>query len=308
MTTMTRNHTIEYMLDGLPELTLTNHRGDIHVHHDGGPGEVRITLTSRQPVDFDAVESGADGNRVTVTVPRLQSDGSPGISFNLGPLSWALGGGGATVDADVHLAPEARVSLETHLGDIVIQGRAGRTAAKTGAGDIVADTCESAVMTTGTGDIRLPHVGSATLNTGAGDISVDDCSGRVEIRTGTGDVHVGSSKGQLVVVSGAGDVHAVLAAGSAEIRTGMGDLTIEVPQRRGRLAGPDDRHGRRAQHSAVPRGAGARRAVREHHCPQRGRGRVGRAGRQLLVNDHAPLEPTDRGPRNLCSAGPCPFA
>ena len=133
------------------------------------------------------------------------------------------------MDADVHLAPEARVSLETHLGDIVIQGRAGRTAAKTGAGDIVADTCESAVMTTGTGDIRLPHVGSATLNTGAGDISVDDCSERVEIRTGTGDVHVGSSKGQLVVVSGAGDVHAVVDAGSAEVRTGMGDLTIQVP-------------------------------------------------------------------------------
>jgi hypothetical protein len=228
MTTTTRTRTLEYTLDGLPELSLTNHRGDIRLSHDGAAGEVRITLTSNQPVDFDAVESGVDGNRVTVNVPRLPSEGTSGISFNLGAFSFALGGG-LSVDADVHCAPDAQITLETHQGDIVIQGRSGRTAAKTGAGDIVADTCESAVMSTGAGDIRLPRAGSATLNTGAGDISIEDCSGRLEIRTGTGDIHVGSSKGQLSIVSGAGDVHAVVDDGSAEVRTGMGDVTIQVP-------------------------------------------------------------------------------
>jgi len=228
MSTTTRSHTIEYTLDGLPELTLANHRGDIHVSHDGAPGEVRITLTSNHAVDFGAVEHRADGNRVAVTIPRLASDATSGMSFTLGALSWALGGG-VTVDADVHCAPEAQLSLETHQGDITIQGRAGSTAAKTGAGDIAAEACATAVMTTGAGDIRVSRTGSATLNSGAGDVSVEDCTGRLEIRTGTGDIHVGSSRGQLTIVSGAGDVQAVVDEGNAEVRTGMGDVTVQVP-------------------------------------------------------------------------------
>lgn len=228
MTTMTRSHTLEYTLDGLPELTLRNHRGDIHVHHDAAPGEVRVTVTSNQPVDFDLVESRVDGTRVSVAIPHLPAEGTSGISFNLGALSFALGGG-LRVDADVHCPPEAALTLETRYGDIDIRGRSGRTAAKTGAGDIAAEACDSAVMSTGAGDIRLPRVGAANLNSGAGDISVEDASGRLEIRTGTGDVHVGSSRGQLSIVSGAGDVHAVVDEGSAEVRTGMGDVTIQVP-------------------------------------------------------------------------------
>lgn len=228
MPTMTRSHTLDYTLDGLPELTLNNHRGDIHVLHDGAPGEVRITLTSNQSVDFDLIESRVDGTRVAVTIPHLQADGTSGIAFNLGVFSFALGGG-PRVDADVHCPPEAHLALETKYGDIDIRGRSGRTAAKTGAGDIVAEACQSAVMSTGAGDIRLPRVGSANLNSGAGDISVEDATGRLEIRSGTGDVHVGSSKGQLSIVAGAGDIHAVVEEGSAEVRTGMGDVTIQVP-------------------------------------------------------------------------------
>lgn len=229
MSTMTRSHTLEYTLDGLPELTLNNHRGDLHVVHDAAPGEVRITLTSNQPVDFGRVEARVDGNRVTVTIPHLPADGASGISFNLGALSFALGGG-LRVDADVHCPPDAHLGLDTKYGDIDVRGRSGRTTARTGAGDIVAEDCASAVMSTGAGDIRLPRVGSATLNSGAGDVSVEEGFGRLEIRTGTGDVHVGSAKGELSIVSGAGDVHAVVDEGSAEVRTGMGDVTVQVPR------------------------------------------------------------------------------
>ena len=228
MNTITRSHSLEYTLDGLPELTLNNRHGDIHVLHDGAPGEVRVTLTSNQPVDFDLVEARVDGTRVTVMIPHLPAEGTSGISFNLGALSFALGGG-LRVDADVHCPPDAALSLETKYGDIDIRGRSGRTAAKTGAGDIVAEACDSAVMSTGAGEIRVLRVGSANLNSGAGDVSVEDASGRVEIRTGTGDVHVGSSKGQLSIVSGAGDVHAAVLEGSVEVRTGMGDVTVQVP-------------------------------------------------------------------------------
>ena len=154
MPTMTRSHTLEYTLDGLPELTLNNHRGDIHVLHDGAPGEVRITLTSNQSVDFGLIESRVDGTRVAVTIPHLPADGTSGFSLNLGVFSFALGGG-LRVDADVHCPPEAHVALETKYGDIDIRGRSGRAAAKTGAGEIVAEMCHSAVLSTGAGDIRL---------------------------------------------------------------------------------------------------------------------------------------------------------
>ena len=105
MNTMTRIHSLEYTLDGLPALTLNNHRGDILVVPDGAPGEVRITLTSNQPVDFD-LEARADGTRVTVMIPHLPAEAAAGISFNLGALSFALGGG-LRVDADVHCPPDS---------------------------------------------------------------------------------------------------------------------------------------------------------------------------------------------------------
>lgn len=228
MTTITSNHTLEYTLDGLPELTLHNHRGDVRVIHDGAPGEVRITLTSNHPVDVDLVDARVDGTRVAVTIPRLSAEGTSGVSFNLGALSFAVGGG-SRVDVEVHCPPEAALALETKYGDIDIRGRSGRTTAKTGAGDVVAEDCGDAVISTGAGDVRLTRVGSAKLNTGAGDILVEDASEGLEVRTGSGDVHVGSSKGRLVIASGAGDVHAVVGEGSAEIRTGMGDVTVQVP-------------------------------------------------------------------------------
>jgi hypothetical protein len=228
MTTITRNHTLEFTLDGVPELTLHNHRGDLQVLHDAAPGEVRITLTSSQPVDVDLVESRVDGTRVAVTIPRLPAEGASGLSFSLGALSFAVGGG-PRVDVDVHCPPEAALALETKYGDIDIRGRSGKATAKTGAGELVAEDCVDAVFATGAGDIRLSRVGSAKLNTGAGDISVEDASGRLDVRTGAGDVHIGSSKGQLAINVGAGDVHAAVDEGSAEVRTGMGDVNVQVP-------------------------------------------------------------------------------
>lgn len=228
MTTMVRSHTLEYTFDGLPELTLNNHRGDIRVVHDAAPGEVRVTLASSQPVDVGSIDSRVDGTRVTVVIPRLSAEGASGLSFSLGALSFAVGGG-PRVDVEVHCPPEAALSLETRYGDIDIRGRSGKTAAKTGAGDIVAEDCQSAVISTGAGDIRLPRVGEGKLNSGAGSVSVEDASGRLEVRTGSGDVHVGSATGPLVISSGAGDVHAVVAEGSVEVRTGMGDVVIQVP-------------------------------------------------------------------------------
>jgi len=71
MNTLTQTHTLEYVLDVLPHLRLTNQKGDIRIYHDAEPGVVNLRLHSHRPVSFDDVQATSDGTTVTVNIPQL---------------------------------------------------------------------------------------------------------------------------------------------------------------------------------------------------------------------------------------------
>ena len=88
----TSSHELAYSVDGVAEFDLRNHRGDIRVVADAGPGEVSVSLRSHRPVDFGRIEQRHEGNRVTIVIPPLSSpEGGAGFSFKLGGLSFATG-------------------------------------------------------------------------------------------------------------------------------------------------------------------------------------------------------------------------
>lgn len=228
MMTTAKHHTIEYVLDTLPDLHLTNHRGDITVSHDAGVGDVRIELHSHQPVDFEAVTARVDGSAVRVEIPPIHGDG-PGISFSLGSFSWAAGSAGIAIDVEIHLPEGATVDVETRQGDIDVRGAAGRVAAKTGAGDLQVGDAAGVTVHTGAGDISTGRIGGGSLRTGTGDIRIQHCAQDTEISSGSGDVTVLDSATALRITTGAGDVNVMLSGGRVDVRSGMGDVTIQVP-------------------------------------------------------------------------------
>ncbi len=230
MNTATQTHTLEYVLDGLPQLRLHNHKGDIRVHHDAEPGVVNVRLHSNRPVSFEDIQAGVEGTTVTVNIPQLsEADSGAGLSFRIAGLSLFAGFRGATVDVEVHLPPGAEIALETGYGDISVSGTSGDAAAKTGAGNVNIPDAARVTLHSGAGDVSVGRIGGGTLRTGAGDIGIERSSGDTELNSGSGDVTVLDAIGTLRIHTGAGDVNASLSEGRIEVRSGMGDIIVRVP-------------------------------------------------------------------------------
>lgn len=230
MSTLTQTHTLEYVLDALPRLRLTNTKGDIRVHHDAEPGVVRVRLNAHRPVSFDDVQASSDGTTVTVNIPQLnESDSGSSLSFRIAGISLFAGFRGATVDVEVHLPPQAEVALETGYGDITVSGTSGDAAAKTGAGDVNIPAAARVTLHSGAGNVSVGRIGGGTLRTGAGDIGIEQSTGDTELNSGSGDVTVLDAAGTLRIHTGAGDVNAALSEGTIEVRSGMGDIIVRVP-------------------------------------------------------------------------------
>jgi hypothetical protein len=230
MSTMTQTHTLEYVLDVLPHLRLTNQKGDIRVYHDAEPGVVNLRLHSHRPVSFEDVQASSDGATVTVNIPQLsESDSGSSLSFRIAGLSLFAGFRGATVDVEAHVPAGAQISLETGYGDITVSGTSGDAAAKTGAGDVNVPEAARVTLHSGAGNVSVGQVGGGTLRTGAGDISIERCSGDTELNSGSGDVTILDAVGTLRIHTGAGDVNASLSEGRIEVRSGMGDIIVRVP-------------------------------------------------------------------------------
>jgi hypothetical protein len=230
MTTMTQTHTLEYVLDALPHLRLTNQKGDIRVYHDAGPGVVTLRLHSHRSVSFDDVQAGSDGATVTVNIPQLsEADSGSSLSFRIAGLSLFAGFRGATVDVEAHVPPGAEISLETGFGDISVSGTSGDAAAKTGAGDVSIPEAGRVALYSGAGNVSVGQIGGGSLRTGAGDIGIERSSGDTELNSGSGDVSVLDAVGTLRIHTGAGDVSASISEGRIEVRSGMGDVIVRVP-------------------------------------------------------------------------------
>jgi len=230
MNTATQTHTIEYVLDGLPSLRLTNHKGDVRVFHDADPGVVNVRLHSHRPVSFDNVEASVDGTNVVVRIPQLaESDSGSGFSFRIAGISLFADFRGATIDVEVHLPTGADLSLDTGYGDIVVSGVSGQTAAKTGAGNIDLPEAARVTLHSGAGNISVGRIGGGTLRTGAGDIGIERTGGDTELNAGSGDVTILDAVGAVRIHTGAGDVNARLSEGRIDVRSGMGDILVRVP-------------------------------------------------------------------------------
>ncbi|MCB0910913.1 MAG: DUF4097 family beta strand repeat protein [Propionibacteriaceae bacterium] len=248
MNATTTQHAWDFTTDEAPRLRLQAHRADVRVVHDAAPGETRVELTSRMPVEVEPVQTRVSGREISVQVPPLiPPDGGEGfgIAFHLGRFMASVGNT-AKLWLEVHLPPGADLDLQLDGGDIEIDGPAGEVTARTGGGDIRAEHLASAsvhtgggdvevedvdagTVTTGGGDIRVGRIGAGRVRTGGGDVSIGRADGDLDASTGAGDVTIGRCAGTTEVSTSAGDVTADVASGSITVKTGTGDVTITVP-------------------------------------------------------------------------------
>ena len=125
----------------------------------------------------------------------------------------------------------SRLAARTGAGDVVVTGRAGWAAVRTGSGEVdVAAVDGDTDVTTGSGDLVLGEVaGRARLRTGSGTVRLTAAGGPTEIKAGSGDVALGKVAGDLGVRTGSGEVRIDDAcSGRFDLTTGSGELRVAV--------------------------------------------------------------------------------
>ncbi len=228
MNATTTRHAWTFATDEVPRLRLQAHRADVRVVHDAGPGETRVELTSRLPVEIDPVQARANGREISIQVPPLVPPDTEGfgLAVQLGRFMASVGNT-AKLWLEVHLPPGADLDLHLDGGDIEIDGPSGEVAARTGGGDVHVEHLESGSVNTGGGDIEVEYIGHGTIVTGGGDIRIARI-GAGRVRTGGGDVSIGRADGDLDASAGAGDVTIGRCVATTEVSTSAGDVTAEV--------------------------------------------------------------------------------
>jgi len=156
-----------------------------------------------------------------------------------------------SIDYDVTVPPQTRLTSHTGSGDQTISGLQLPVTAKTGSGNVTVDRISAETrVSSGSGDLKINSIkGVLYAETGSGNIHADDIAGDVFTNTGSGNIEVQQSGGGSVKAqTGSGNIrlHGVKGglradAGSGDIQaegeptsdwrlgTGSGNITLKVP-------------------------------------------------------------------------------
>lgn len=203
--------------------TLDIAAGDVRITA-GDRGETIVTVEPRNPAsaaDVSAAENAvidfADGQLVVKT----SKDWKRHLPF-LGPF-----GGGPTVEVSLVLPSGSRIEGRTGLGAFHCSGRLGACRLDTGAGGIVVDMMEAAVLKTGFGDISADLIdGQLRAATANGDLAISTVRGNAELSTSNGTIRIGAVGGDLQARTASGRIAVDVAQGSVRAKTANGSVTI----------------------------------------------------------------------------------
>ncbi|HJT55126.1 MAG TPA: DUF4097 family beta strand repeat-containing protein, partial [Ktedonobacteraceae bacterium] len=169
-------------------------------------GDIQVHTGDTGRVDVQAIKhANGFGNPKNEQVSYNQSGDTITIDFE---------NQGGSVDFDVTVPDNSNLRLETHSGDIDVEGVSGQILMSSGSGDITAanDTFSgSTSLTTGSGDINAKQIqlaGPATLRTGSGGITFDGTiagPGNYQFTTGSGDIDATLSGSPAVTVNASTD-------------------------------------------------------------------------------------------------------
>src|SRR6185437_4369377 len=138
-----------------------------------------------------------------------------------------------SIDYDVTVPPQTRMTSQTGSGDQVINGLQLSLTAKTGSGNITVDNLGAdAHVSSGSGDLKIGSVkGALTANTGSGDVEMRQvAAGNVRVGTGSGNIKLHGIKGGLRAQAGSGDIQAEGEPTSDwQLGAGSGSITLKIP-------------------------------------------------------------------------------
>jgi len=190
-------------------------RTDVDIRPADATRKADVKVFEQTKVDF------ADGE-VTVRAPKLTN----------------MFGRSGGIDVDITLPAGSRLSGESGMGPLVVEGelgecrfkngygemrvqRAGTVYLRSGSGDIVIDDCDGGEIVASNGSIRIRHLGGAC--------TVKNSNGTTWIGHAEGDLRVNAANGGIVTERADAGVTAKTANGSIHVgRVAAGEVSLET--------------------------------------------------------------------------------
>ena len=135
-----------------------------------------------------------------------------------------------SIDYDVTVPAQTRLSSQTGSGDQTINGLQLPLTARTGSGNITVDGLGAdAHITSGSGDLKIGTVkGSLTATDGSGNIRAQGVAGEINATTGSGDLEMHQvAPGNVRVGTGSGSIKLYGIKGGLRAQAGSGDILAE---------------------------------------------------------------------------------
>ncbi|HEV7521166.1 MAG TPA: DUF4097 family beta strand repeat-containing protein [Candidatus Angelobacter sp.] len=216
-------------VNGTVELEVASGSGNINVHQ-GGAGSVSVT--ARIHASSGASWLFGSGNieerihKIEQNPPIVQT----GNIIRIGRFEDRDLAKNISIDYDVTVPPQTRLTSHTGSGDQTISGLQLPMTAKTGSGNVTVERVAAETrVSSGSGDLKINSIkGILYADTGSGNIHADDIAGDVFANTGSGNVEVRQSAGGSVKAqTGSGNIKLRGVKGSLRADAGSGDIQAE---------------------------------------------------------------------------------
>jgi hypothetical protein len=237
-------------VNGTVELEVTSGSGNINVHQ-GGAGTVAITAkihgNNGTSWLFGSGNIEERIHKIEKNPPIVQQ----GNTIRIGRFEDRDLTRNISIDYDVTVPPQTRLTSHTGSGDQTISGLQLPMTAKTGSGNVTVEHISAETrVSSGSGDLKINSIkgvlyadtgsgnihaidiaGDVFVNTGSGDVEVrQNAGGSVKAQTGSGNIRLHGVKGGLRADAGSGDIQAEGEPTSDwRLGAGSGNITLKVP-------------------------------------------------------------------------------
>lgn len=215
-------------VNGTVDLEVSSGSGNITVHQGGG-GTVYISAKIH-------ANSGSwlfGGGNVDERIRRIEQNPpvvQQGNSIRIGKMEDRDLTRNISIDYDVTVPPQTKLTSYTGSGDMMISGLQLPLSAKTGSGNVTVERISAdSRVSSGSGDLRINSMkGVLHAETGSGNIHADDVAGDAFVNSGSGDIEVRQSAGASVKAeTGSGNIKLRGVKGALRADAGSGNIQAE---------------------------------------------------------------------------------
>ena len=212
-------------VSGQVDLDVMSGSGNIKVH-TGGSGSVHVYAVIHARNSWAGLSAGEKIRRLQANPPIEQQ----GNSIRIGHIEDHDLQQNVSIDYDVTVPAETRVTSQTGSGDQNIDDVHLAVTAHTGSGNITVGNIGAEVrIRSGSGDLKINNVkGALDAETGSGNIRGRGVAGGISANTGSGEIEIEQvASGSVRVSAGSGNVTLRGVNGSLKAETGSGNITVD---------------------------------------------------------------------------------